>query len=185
MPTAQQLPADIAEVSEQHAIRIRSEQRDYIDDVNRLLVAIGGQGIPRRVSERINKPLERMHDFPTIGLVLSKYSQEPTQPTASPAMTSPTSASRPPTPAAPQQRTMKRSDWQTIGGGLIALILAIILPTQTSMCTTDSVTGQQFCQTTIYTYDGVSASTAKIILFIIGFAILAWGIYTVRRRWSE
>jgi len=92
---------------------------------------------------------------------------------------------KPPTPVAPEKRTIKRDDWQTIGGGLLVLLVAILLPTETTMCTTDSITGQQFCQTTIYTYNGVSASFAKTVLFLIAFGIIGWGIYTLRRRWSE
>jgi hypothetical protein len=188
MPTAQQLPSDLADLAEQNAERIRSDSQYFLDDINRLLNAIDERGVSRRLRGLIVSAPERMQYNPILGLVLSPSQPAPqpmySTPVARVYPTYPMGASKPPLQVAPQKRKAKLSDLETIGIGLFILAVAFFLPTQTSMCTTDQF-GQQYCQVTIYTYNGIDASLVRTLLFIAAFICIGIGIYILRRIRSE
>jgi hypothetical protein len=68
----------------------------------------------------------------------------------------------------------KRADLELFALGLLVLVVAIIIPTVTESCSNNGF--GQFCTQTIYTYDGVSASTAKAILFVVAALCIAGGV---------
>jgi lipoprotein signal peptidase len=68
----------------------------------------------------------------------------------------------------------KHADLEFLGLGLLLLIVAIILPTETETCSTTAFGPS--CIQTIYTYNGVSAPTAKAILFVIAALCIAGGV---------
>jgi hypothetical protein len=67
----------------------------------------------------------------------------------------------------------KRADLELFALGLLLLVVAIVIPTETETCSTNGF--GQFCTQTIYTYDGVSAQTAKVLLFVVAALCLAGG----------
>jgi hypothetical protein len=68
----------------------------------------------------------------------------------------------------------KRADLELFGLGLLLIVVAIVIPTETEACSNNGF--GQFCTQTIYTYDGVSASTAKGILFVVAALCIAGGV---------
>lgn len=68
----------------------------------------------------------------------------------------------------------KRADLELLVLGIIVLIVAIIIPTETEACTNTGFGPS--CIQTIYTYDGVSASTAKAVLYVVAALCIAGGI---------
>jgi hypothetical protein len=68
----------------------------------------------------------------------------------------------------------KRADLEFLGLGLLLLIVAIILPTETETCS--NIGFGPSCIQTIYTYDGVSASTAKAVLYVVAALCIACGV---------
>jgi len=77
MPTAQQLPPDIADLAVQHANHLHSDAQFFVGYMNRLLDAISEQGISRQKSGPILTVPERMQYHPLIGLVLSQPQSPP------------------------------------------------------------------------------------------------------------
>jgi len=68
----------------------------------------------------------------------------------------------------------KRADLELFALGLLVFVVAIIIPTVTESCSNNG--SGQFCIQTIYTYDGVSATTAKAILFVVAALCIAGGV---------
>lgn len=68
----------------------------------------------------------------------------------------------------------KRADLELLVLGLLVLVVAIVIPTETEACSNNGF--GQFCTQTIYTYDGVSAPTAKAILFVVAALCIAGGV---------
>lgn len=68
----------------------------------------------------------------------------------------------------------KRADLELFALGLLLLVVAIIIPTETESCSNNGF--GQLCIQTIYTYDGVSATTAKAILFVVAALCIAGGV---------
>lgn len=68
----------------------------------------------------------------------------------------------------------KRADLELLVLGIIVLVVAIIIPTETEACTNTGFGSS--CIQTIYTYDGVSAPTAKAVLYVVAALCIAGGI---------
>jgi predicted RNA-binding Zn-ribbon protein involved in translation (DUF1610 family) len=77
-----------------------------------------------------------------------------------------------------------RTDLQTLGLGVLLVIVGIALPAQTEQCTTEYI--GQYCIETVYTYNGVSAPVVKGLLIVAGIlCVVVVGFLLVSRNTQQ
>lgn len=112
----------------------------------------------------------------------------PFTPQSAPRTTTPTSQNNAHAPSIPptvrSSRSPKRTYLQTIGLGVLLVIVGIVLPAQTEQCTTSSI--GQYCIETVYTYNGIDAPIVKGFLIVAGIlCVVVAGFLLVSRNMQQ
>lgn len=115
-------------------------------------------------------------------------SSSPSTPQSAPRTTTPASQNNAHAPSVPptvrSSRSPTRTYLQTIGLGVLLVIVGIALPAQTEQCTTDSF--GQYCIETVYTYNGISAPVCKGILIVVGIlCVVVAGVLFANRNTEQ
>jgi pentapeptide repeat protein len=87
-------------------------------------------------------------------------------------------------PTVRSSRSPTRTYLQTLGLGVLLVIVGIALPAQTEQCSTNGF--GQYCIETVYTYNGVSAPVCKGFLIVVGIlCFVVAGFLLVSRNTQE
>jgi hypothetical protein len=87
-------------------------------------------------------------------------------------------------PTVRSSRSPTRTYLQTLGLGVLLVIVGIALPAQTEQCTTGGF--GQYCIETVYTYNGVSAPVVKGLLIVAGIlCVVVVGFLLVSRNTQQ
>lgn len=112
-------------------------------------------------------------------------SSSPSTPQSAPRTTTPASQNNAHVPSVqPTVRSSSKSartSLQTLGLGVLLVIVGIALPAQTEQCTTGNF--GQYCIETVYTYNGLDAPVCKGILIVVGIlCVVAAGFLYANRN---
>jgi uncharacterized protein YjbI with pentapeptide repeats len=110
-------------------------------------------------------------------------SSSPSIPQSAPRTTTPAGQNSAHAPSVKSSRSSTRTYLQTLGLGVLLVIVGFALPAQTERCTTDAL--GQYCIETVYTYNGIDAPVCKGILIVVGILCFVVGGFLLVSRNSQ
>ena len=114
-------------------------------------------------------------------------SSSPSTSQSAPRTTTPASQNRAHAPSVPptvkSSKSPTRTYLQTLGLGVLLVIVGIALPAQTERCTTDAF--GQYCIETVYTYNGIDAPVCKGIFIVVGILCFVVAGFLLVSRYTQ